>query len=270
MTNTINAAVNPALANDLLNKALNESPAQDNSPEIVLPSDVTVDLPGGFITATGEVVSSAEVRELNGKDEEAIARATTLGKALVTILQRGTVKIGNEPATDQVLDQLLIGDRDQLLLGILKATFGPKVEILSYCPGCNDNKTVQIDVNADIKVKILTDPVNDRIFTVTGKNKEFTVKLPNGVVQKKMIENMDKTSAELSTLILEGCVIKIGDSPVYSALQVQTLSVVDRRKIVDEINTRAPGPQFTDVTVQCPDCEGEVLVPINLGTLFQF
>jgi hypothetical protein len=269
MTNTINAAANPALANDLLNKALNETP-QEVKTEISLPSDVTVDLPGGYITATGEVFRTAEVRELNGKDEEAISRATTLGKALLTILQRGTVKIGNESATENILDQLLIGDRDQILLGILKCTFGSEVEILSYCAGCNESKTVSLDVNADIKTKVLTDPVNDRIFTVKGRNKEFTVKLPNGVVQKKMIENIDKTTAELSTLILEGSVVKIGDSPVYSALQVQSLSVSDRRKIVDEINDRAPGPQFTDVTVKCPDCEGEVLVPINLGTLFQF
>ena len=270
MTNTINAAANPALANNLLNKALNETPTQDTAPEIALPSDVTVNLPGGYITATGEVLSTAEVKELNGKDEEAISRATTLGRALVTILQRGTVKIGSELATEQILDQLLIGDRDQLLLGILKATFGPDVEILSYCTGCNENKTVSINIQKDIKTKVLTDPINDRIFTVTGRNKEFTVKLPNGVIQKKMIENMDKTAAELSTLILEGSVIKIGESPVYSAMQVQSLSVIDRRKIIDEINNRAPGPQFTDVTVKCPDCEGEVLVPINLGTLFQF
>ena len=269
MTNTINAAANPALANDMITKALTEAP-KEFTPEIVSPSDVLVNLPGGYLTVAGEVIQTAEVRELNGKDEEAISRSNTLGKALATILQRGTVKVGSEPATESLLDQLLVGDRDQLLLGILKATFGPTVDVLAYCSGCKENKTVNVDVNADIKVKVLTDPVNDRIFTVVGKSKEFTVKLPNGVVQKKMIENMDKTSAELSTIILEGSVIKIGDSPVYSALQVQSLSVVDRRKIIDEINERTPGPQFTDVTVKCPDCEGEVLVPINLGTLFQF
>ena len=61
MTNTINAAVNPAMANDLLNKALNEAP-KEMTPEITSPSDTTVNLPGGFITATGEVVRTAEVR----------------------------------------------------------------------------------------------------------------------------------------------------------------------------------------------------------------
>ena len=269
MTNTINAAANPALANQLLTKALDEAPVE-MTPEIVIPSDTVVELPGGFITAAGEIVRTAEVRELNGRDEEAISKATNLGRALMTILQRGTVKIGTEAATENILDQLLIGDRDQLLLGILKATFGSEVKIASYCQGCSEVKTVQVDINADIKTKVLTDPIDDRVFTVKGKDKDFTVRLPTGTVQKKMIDNMDKTSAELSTLILEGSVIKIGDAPVYSAQQVQVLSVSDRRKLIEEINDRAPGPQFDDVTVKCPDCEGEVLVPINLGTLFQF
>jgi hypothetical protein len=57
---------------------------------------------------------------------------------------------------------------------------------------------------------------------------------------------------------------------VYSKAQVQALSVVDRRKIIEEINKRAPGPQFEDVVVTDPDTGSEVTVPINLGTLFQF
>jgi hypothetical protein len=269
MTNTINAAANPALANDMLNKALNETP-KEVTPEIGLPSDTSVDLPGGFITATGEVIRIAEVRELNGKDEELISKTTNIGKALMTILQRGTLRIGSEKVDDKVLDQLLIGDRDTLLLAILKATFGPKVNIQSYCSGCTDYKTVEVDITKDINTKVLVDAINDRMFTVKGKNSEFTVRLPDGFVQKKMIDGMDKTSAELSTVVLEGTVTRIDSSPVYSAAQVQALGVSDRRKIIEEINKRAPGPQFSDVTVNCPDCEGEVLVPINLGTLFQF
>ena len=269
MTNTINAAANPALANDLLNKALTETP-QEKAPQIVSPSDTSVDLPGGYINAAGEVIRGAEVRELNGRDEEAISRASTLGKALMTILSRGTVKVGDEPADEKILDSMLIGDRDTLLLGILKCTFGSKIEIPSYCPGCNDSKDVQIDVNDDIKITKLSDPENDRVFTVKGKDAEYVVQLPNGTVQKKMIDNMDKTSAELSTIVLEGTILRIGNSPVVSKSQVQNISLSDRRTLVEELNKKAVGPQFDDLKIQCTDCEGEVTVPINLGTLFQF
>ena len=269
MTNTINAAANPALANQLLNQALAEEP-QAQAPQIVAPSDTTVDLPGGYITATGEVIRTAEVRELNGRDEEAISKSLSLGKALLIILQRGTVKVGDQPVDDKVLDSMLIGDRDAILLGILKTTFGPKIEIPSYCVGCTEDKEVQIDINEDIKVKVLDNPEEGRVFTVKGKKNEYVLQLPNGRVQKSMIDNMDKTSAELSTIVLEGTLLQINGAPVISKSQVQNLSLTDRRTLIEELNNRAVGPQFDDITIKCTDCEGEVLVPINLGTLFQF
>jgi len=249
MSNTINAAVNPALANQLLNQALTEVP-QEITPEIISPSDTSVDLPGGYINAAGEVIRTVEVRELNGKDEEAISKAPTLGKALMTILQRGTVKVGDQKVDDKILDTMLIGDRDSILLGILKATFGPKIEIQSYCSGCNNFKSVEINVNDDIKVKVLNNPEEDRVFTVQGKNTEYVVQLPNGNVQKAMIDNMDKTSAELSTLVLEGTLVRIGSAPVISKNQVQNLSLVDRRTLIEELNKRAVGPQFDDLTIK--------------------
>jgi hypothetical protein len=267
MTNTISAAANPALANQMLNKALTEAP-KERMPEIVSPSDTTVELPGGYVNAAGEVIRTAEVRELTGKDEEVISKTNNLGKAVLTILQLGTVKIGNEAATEKLLDELLIGDRDAILLGILKATFGNTVKIPVFADG--EEKLVEVDINTDIKTKILTDPVNDRVFIVKGKNVDYTVKLPNGVVQREMINNAEKTPAELSTLVLENTLVRIGENPVYSKAQVQALSVVDRRKIIEEINKRAPGPQFEDVVVTDPDTGSEVTVPINLGTLFQF
>jgi hypothetical protein len=90
------------------------------------------------------------------------------------------------------------------------------------------------------------------------------------MTQKELMLSADKTVAELNTLLLEQTVIKIGEAPVVSKIQVQNLGLTDRRKIVDEINKRICGPQFNDLTLDCPDCEGEVQVPISLGTLFRF
>jgi len=268
MSNTISAAANPALANDLLTKALQEEPA---APEITIlpPSDTEVILPGGYITAAGEVITEAEIRELNGKDEEAISRASNTGKAILTILQRGTVRIGDEKADEKLLDSLLSGDRDMLLLAIFKATFGEEVDLGAYCVGCNDTKVVKVNLTTDIPIKVLTDPINDRVFTVQGKKNEITVHLPTGVSQKELILNSDKTPAELTTLLLETTVMQIDRKPVISKMQVQNLSISDRRKIVEELDKRVSGPQFEDLTVICPDCEGEVTVPINLGALFR-
>lgn len=269
MTNTISAAANPALVNDLVNQVMQEEELPEINPTIKPPLDNVVELPGGYITPAGEVIRTAEVRELTGKDEEAVAKSSNIGKAFLTILQRGTVKIGDLPVTETILDNLLAGDRDALLLGILMNTFGTTSEMEVFCQGCNDVKTLEIDVQEDIKTKVLIDPINDRFFTVDCKVGEVTVQLPTGITQKELINHADKSIPELNTLLLENTVTKINDAPVYSKMQVQNLGVADRRKIIDEINKRIPGPQFDDVTVACPDCEGEVTVTINLGTLFR-
>ena len=269
MTNTMSAAANPAMANKAVQDMMAEKPKEVEI-RITPPSDTVVTLPGGYITSAGEVTTEAEVRELNGRDEEEISKATTLGKALLTILKRGTVRVGNEPVTEQMLDDLLSGDRDMLLLGIFKATFGNIAHLGGYCGSCAEAKDVDIEVDKDIQIKVLTDSVNDRTFVVKGKSLEYTVTLPTGVTQRELMLSADKTVAELNTLLLEQTVIKIGEAPVVSKIQVQNLGLTDRRKIVNEINKRICGPQFTDLTLGCPDCEGEVQVPISLGTLFRF
>jgi len=269
MSQTISAVSNPDLANNLVKDALKEV-STELEPTIVPPSDTTVQLPGGYITTAGELLQTAEVRELTGRDEEAISKASNVGKALLTILERGTVKVGDLKADDKILDHMLTGDREAILLGILKATFGTTTDMSIFCGGCNDFKNVTVDINEDIKTKILTDPIGDRIFTVSGKAGDIEVQLPTGIAQKELINNADKTPAEMNTILLEKTVLKINNSPVYSKIQVQNLPVVDRKKIIEEINQRVPGPQFDDVTMECPDCGSEVTISINLGTLFQF
>jgi len=269
MTNTISAAANPALANNLIAQATAERP-EAKTATILNPTENIVTLPGGYLTLAGELVTEAEVKELTGKDEEAIARANTTGKALLTILQRGTVRIGEEKTTESLLDRLLSGDRDTLLLGILKATFGNDCNVPSYCSSCDEYKTVTVDLTEDIKIGTMEDPINDRVFTVEGKKNIFTVQLPTGITQKELLLNADKTVPELNTILLENTVVKINNNPVLSKNQVQNMGMVDRKKVIEEINNRVVGPKFEDLTVTCPDCESEVTVPINLGTLFRF
>ncbi|CAB4123854.1 hypothetical protein UFOVP45_40 [uncultured Caudovirales phage] len=269
-TNTINAASNPTLTNDLVSKATAE-PLQAVQPaEITPPSDTLVYLPGGYVTDAGEVIKTAEVRELTGKDEEAIAKNPAVGRAILTILNRAVVSIGNVRATEEVMDSLLAGDRDALLIGIYKATFGSTAEIESYCGDCAEMKTVEVDVDKDIVTKALVDPLESRRFTVKGKNHEFVVGLPTGSLQKNILTNPDKSGPELTTMLLESTVQEIDGQPVFSKVQIQSLGVADRRIIGAELNKRSFGPQLENITVSCPDCNGEVEVPINFGTLFRF
>jgi hypothetical protein len=266
-TVTVNAGANAALANDIVQQATAE-PASSGA-TVVSPSDTLVNLPGGFLAA-GEVIRTAEVRELTGRDEEAIARSAGTPRLFSSILSRAVVSIGGTPASEEMLDSLLAGDRDALLLGIYRVTFGSIAEVQAWCNGCREAKTVGIDTHTDIKTKVLVDSVEDRTFTVKGKKSEYLVTLPTGITSKLLAADTERNYAESVTVLLEQTVLQIDGRPVLGKFQIQNLGIVDRNKIASALAERNPGPQFDDVSVTCPDCESEVLVPINLGTLFQF
>lgn len=265
---TFSAADNPALANSLIDKVTAETAPVIEPAKLVDPLDTVISLPGGYVTPAGEVVRTAEVRELNGRDEEVLSRVTTVGRMFTTILSRAVVKIGKQTVNEEILDELLAGDRDALLLGIFRATFGNETEVNAYCGGCRDYKTVLVDLDKDIKTKILPDPINGRTFTVKGKNHEFLVSLPTGKTQRELVADSDKTVAELNSILLENSVLQIDGDPILTKNQIKNLGLVDRKKIAEEIYKRSPGPQFEDLEINCSDCNGKVVVPINLGTMF--
>jgi hypothetical protein len=274
MSTTINAAENPAMANKLLEdvNSLVTQPVVGSIPEVVFPSlpDTEVKLPAGFIDPIeGTIYRNAEVRELTGADEEAIVKISDPGKALLAILERATVSIGDEPATKDMLGVLLAGDREALLLAIRKATFGSEVEVSTVCDKCPEVQVFKIDLNTDVETKELDDPINDRRFTVELKAGLAKVNLPNGDVQTKLINATEKNSAELDTLLLASCVFEIKDQPVLDSTRIRNLGINDRRTLLEEIAKRNPGPQLSEIKKACKNCGQEVSLPLTLAELFR-
>ena len=246
--------------------------ANDSKPEVktVAPSNSDVILPGGFIAKDGSLIKNAEVRELNGMDEEAVSKSGSPGKALAAMLQRGVVSIGTNPVDKNDLDQLLSGDRDALLIGIRRVTFGDEVEFQIDCPHCKTELEVSVNLIKDIPVKAMDDPINDRTFTyVSKKQGNIVVGLPTGMTQKKLIENSDKTVAEMNTIILSGCVKSINGEPSIGATTALTLGMADREAIINMILDRNPGPRLGEVTTTCEACGEVVSTPMSLADLFR-
>lgn len=230
----------PSVVANLASQVMNEA----KDVKTVPPSSSEVELPGGFIDS-GSLVKYVEIRELTGADEEAIAKAGSTAKALNEILQRGLVKIGGRPVKNEDFEEMLLGDRDAVLLGIRKITFGDRVTASIPCNKCQVVKDVVVDLNEDIEVKELTDPINDRSFEVQLKVGNALVVLPNGLTQRKIMESGDKTASELATIIIAGCLVSIAGAPVaYGTKTALNLTIKDRESIVAEIADRNPGPRL--------------------------
>lgn len=256
---------NQELINKFAEQAMKE-PEQVVTTRAPLGPEVT--LPGGFID-NNELVTTVEVRELTGVDEEAIAKASTTGKALNLLLQRGLVKVGRREATKEDLDEMLSGDRDAALIGIRKVTFGETVDFKVTCQGCLTDQITTVDLTDDIPVHRLEEPIGDRTWNIETKKGYVTVTLPTGVVQRKLLENADKTSAEINTLLLTECVLSVNGEPSIGAYTVLSLGIGDRSKIVEEILARNPGPRLGEVKKTCKACGENIALPLSLVDLFR-
>jgi hypothetical protein len=260
-----NVITDAELVSQFAKKAMEE-------PEAVItsraPSETSVDLPGGYIK-NSTVIKTAEVRELNGADEEAIAKAGSRAKALHVLLQRGLVKLGADEVTKEDLDNLLSGDRDAILLGTRKVTFGEEMPLNVRCFTCNEDQEVVLNLTEDVPVVKLEDPIEGRAWFVNTKNGQVGVALPTGLVQKKLMDNADKTAAEINTLLLSGCVLSVNGVPSMGAHTVLSLGMIDRSKIVDEIIEKNPGPRLGEVSKACKACGEDISLPLSLLDLFR-
>jgi hypothetical protein len=254
---------------DLINKFAQHAAAEpEEKVSTRAPLGSEVSLPGGLVER-GDVIRTVEVRELTGVDEEAIAKASTTGKALNVLLQRGLVRVGGREATTDDLDKLLAGDRDAILIGIRKITFGETIDFQITCQSCATEQVTTVHLVDDVPVRKLEDPTADRTWNVETKKGYVTITLPTGLTQKKLLENADKTAAEINTLLLTGCVLSVNGEPSVGAYTVLSLGIGDRSKLIDEILARNPGPRLGEVVKTCKACGEKIALPLSLVDLFR-
>ena len=268
---TVRAIDNPELASQLINEVVNAPmPEPEVEESSVEPPMVTVfELPGGYVGPDGYMSSEFEVRELTGRDEEAITRSRTAVAMTEQVLKRGLVRVGELTPDDIVLNNLLAGDREFILIHIFAATFGREITTNRVCTKCATEVTFTVDSLTGIPVRRLEDP-SERHFTVQCSRGLANVTLPTGVTQRLIQEADNKTIAELSTILLANTVIDVGGRPVLSNADVLDLPVKDRRLLADKIAEKTPGPRLLDTTATCPSCNETVEVPLSMGALFQF
>jgi hypothetical protein len=229
------------------------------------PSSSEVNLLVGVVI-DGVVETTAEVRELTGDDEEAIAKAGSLGKALSLILSRGVVKIGDHKATEDMLDALLAGDRDLLMLGIRRVTFGETLPISAPCDRCMQISEVELNLDSDVP---MVKNVGINSWNMSTSLGELSLSFYNGVTQKKLMDNLGKTSAEISTLILAGSITSLDGSPVIAVDIAKKLSMGAREEIIKKILSDAPGPRLLEVKTACKACGEVISAPLSLASLFR-
>jgi len=270
------ALADPSRVNDLIAQVIG---SQDIPVIADAPGDL-ITLPGGLFY-NGKVYTTAQVKELTGADEEALSKAMAANNGfhfMDTLLTRGVTHIGDLPATPEMLGNMLLGDRDELLIQIRVATYGEYFELEQWtCPHCNQQSDLKFSLARDIERIPLED--NDKYgepsFEIElRRGAKALVRFPTGADQKAC-SDPKWTSTERNSEMLRRCVKSITRTD-GSVIHVQAfpgaiaeMNIPDRRKIVDAIGEKSPGPRYTFINFTHAECQKDVGLALSMLDLFR-
>lgn len=259
-------------------------------PVMPLPSDGEVTLSRG-LSHEDEWQTTAFMREVTGADEEALSRfdLNKPGTDFLywdTLLARTTVRIGNVDIEglpigqrQTKLRQLLMGDREAMYLGLVRATWGEVRTIESVtCPMCGHTTdyglalTETTEHPSDFPAKTLEDPTQMYYEVKLRKGDTVEVRLPTGedMSALSVLWKTDPSPAERNTQMLGRLIYTHNGTPVRDPVRfTQSLGSPDRSTLLTFVVEEQPGPRLGGVPTSCASCEQEFFLQLGLARLLQ-
>ena len=241
--------------------ALSEA-LSDPLPQIKEPPNTVVQLfKGIFNPETALWETSALVRELTGEDEESLAgldSKLTYAEYMTFLLKRAVVSVGaiEVKSNPDLIDNLIIGDRDALFIGVVNATYGSIREYSMTCRACTETNEIKVDTSTFKSRKVSHDP--KELIKVTLKDgSSISLRLPNGG-DSIYATKKSKSAPEQNTLLIERCVIwEQSDIPTPSnpLIWAKRLGMADRTALISALTSNQPGPEIEEVNAHCAHCE---------------
>jgi hypothetical protein len=238
-----------------------------------LEPNITV-LPGGYLDKDGVLHTEARIREINGSDEEAMARElrnpnVNVAKVVDLLLKRTVLSVGNiEPVPAWVLGDMLTGDRAALMLAVRILTFGRDWEVPDFpCRVCGQTFGTIVELDS-IPVQKLDNPMVQEVEVDLRNGHTANVALLTGAVQIEMVGDGNRTGPEEVTIAIDRCIRRLDGNPIAGSI-AQKMSMADRRKIAKVMSDAQPGPRMEEVMVTCLRCGQEADYTVSLVDLFR-
>jgi hypothetical protein len=245
-------------------------------------TETHVKLPLGYQDREGNWHRYADIREMTGRDEEALAdprNRNNAAKAMTKFLASCVTKIGSiSPVTEEIIRDMSIGDRDFLMVKIRQLSFGNKVKIDSTCPNCSAKLGLTVNLD-ELEIK---NPIGeDEEPTLT-----HTISLPKGVeiegrlYKEAVIRTLTGADLEfvlqdkyrqnpvlmVSATILKN-LVSIGPKRTFTMEDVRNLSSADRRAIGEQAGKKMPALDM-EVHITCSVCNHEFSTTMDAKDFF--
>ena len=228
-------------------------------------------LPGGM-RVDGRWTRDAMLRQLTGWDEEWLAgwdRSVPSAVVQSALLERCVTKVGEGGSSPQLIAEMLVGDRDYLLLCLRRMSLGTKFDAVTECPRCASRIELSFDVD---EIPVDERPQRANTFTtrlVRADGSELRVRyhLPRGRDQERAARAPE---ADRTSVLLASCLEKV-EAVKGSGAAAGLMDTAAGQQL--ELLMEQQAPQVTlDMDLVCPECGHETsrdfeLVPFILDEL---
>jgi hypothetical protein len=237
-------------------------------------ADRRLQLPGGVIGADGRCHQMVRVRELTGADEEVLAEKTAAsGARLVTgFLARVIAEVeGLDRRIDEdLVSDMLVGDRDYLLLRLRQIDLGDHVHQVMRCPSPACGKKVDVDfLVSEIEVTRAQAVLPSyRVQLGEGTSaKSALVRLPTGRDQEAIAPLAATNPAAANTRLFSRVVLRWGEAGSLDEDAARALPLRHRSELAAFLERTSPGPDL-HLDLHCPWCGGEMGYRFDLDGFF--
>jgi len=220
-----------------------------------------------------------ELSVLTGRDEELLAQTNRAdhASAVSAVLSRTVRRLGDiSPVSEDIARQLLVADRQYLLLKLRQCTFGDMVRANLFCPWADCGRKVSMEFRID---DVPVEEAGERapFYTLTLSHdvgeerdtspREVSFRLPNGADQEAVLPLLATNEAEALSVLLARTIQRMGSLAAPNPEQVASLSSAARAEIEAEMERVAPKVEL-NIETACPECGRAFLVPFDLERFF--
>jgi hypothetical protein len=228
---------------------------------------IDIKLPCGLLK-DGVSVVDAGVIPMTGLTRKAISSENVRSnpmKITDVIFLQCLKRIGTSNLiNNKILNELLIGDRDFLMLEIRRVSMGSIITATVECGGCNKKIEVKFDLS-EIKTKTLAECRSEIVDGVRGfwiKNDEPRVnaffRFPNGGDQAVVLPLLHKNPIDANYKLYALCLMDWDGekrkfaSDFFEKMNTNLLDIIDAA-----FSENQPGPDLTQ-SVSCPVCAEDI------------
>lgn len=237
-------------------------------------------LPGGYYDARHALQRECVLRPLTGREEELLAGQFRMvsGAVLVTrLLTRCIGRLGSlEVMTPEIVRQMLIADRDYVLLKLRQAMFGNHVQAILGCPACEQKMDIDFDLDqvtvesrrpASRSTTFELSPAAGYVDPSGMTHHTVTFRLPTGDDQEYLSNHPDLDQPEAVTVLLARCLLRLGDIAPVDPAVIANLSGRARQEIEARMESVAPGLEW-EMELTCPECSHSFVYLFNFAAFF--